>query len=44
MESETNYTSELIYKIETESQTQKTNTVTKEDGGGGGADKLGVWN
>ena len=27
----------------TDSQTQKTNMVIKEDSGGGGQDKLGVW-
>ena len=34
-------TNELIYKRETDSQTQKTNMVT--EGKGAGQDKLGVW-
>ena len=34
-------TNELIYKTETDSQTYKTNTVTK--GEGWERDKLGVW-
>ena len=35
-------TNELIYKTETDSQTQKTNLVTKGERGWG-KDKLGVW-
>ena len=40
-------TNELIYKLETDSQTQKTNLcLPKRKGGGGGGerDELGVWN
>ena len=42
----TNDTNELIYKTETDSQTSKTNLWLPKGkgwGGGGGQDKLGVW-
>ena len=40
-----NDTNELIYKTETDSQTQKTNLLLPKGivGGRGGRDKLGVW-
>ena len=36
-------TNELIYKIETESQTLKTNLWSPKWKGSGGKDELGVW-
>ena len=41
MESKKYDTNELIYKGKIESQTQKTNTVTKGESGGEGKDKSG---
>ena len=38
-----NGTNELIYKTETDPQTLKTNLRLPKGKGGGGRDKLGVW-
>ena len=38
-----NDTSELIYKTETDPQSEKTNLWLPKGEGGGGRDKLGIW-